>query len=135
MQYDILDEDLQYIVNYDLPYEKLKGKTVLVTGATGLIGVSLVRALLAIGNIKVIAVVRNQEKAKNIYGSLIGQSLQLYIADIRDKLKIEDSIEYIFHCASVTTSKIMIDKPVETLMISVDGTKNILELARKKKCV
>lgn len=135
MQHDVLDEDLQYIVNYDLPYEKLKGKTVLVTGATGLIGVSLVRALLAIGNIKVIAVVRNQEKAKNIYGSLIGQSLQLYVADIRDELKIEDSIEYIFHCASVTTSKIMIDKPVETLMISVDGTKNILELARKKKCV
>lgn len=135
MQHDVLDEDLQYIANYDLPYEKLKGKTVLVTGATGLIGVSLVRALLAIGNIKVIAVVRNQEKAKNIYGSLIGQSLQLYVADIRDELKIEDSIEYIFHCASVTTSKIMIDKPVETLMISVDGTKNILELARKKKCV
>lgn len=135
MQHDVLDEDLQYIANYDLPYEKLKGKTVLVTGATGLIGVSLVRALLAIGNIKVIAVVRNQEKAKNIYGSLIGQSLQLYIADVRDELKIEASIEYIFHCASVTTSKIMIDKPVETLMISVDGTRNILELARKKKCV
>lgn len=135
MQRDVLYEDLQYIVNYDLPYEKLRGKTVLVTGATGLIGVSLVRALLAIGNIKVIAVVRNQEKAKNIYGNLIGKSLQLYIADIRDELKIEDSIEYIFHCASVTTSKIMIDKPVETLLISVDGTRNILELARKKKSV
>ena len=46
----------------------MKGKRVLVTGATGLIGVSIVRSLLAIGDIEVIALVRNQEKAKNIYG-------------------------------------------------------------------
>lgn len=38
----------------------------------------------------------------------------------------------IFHCASVTTSKVMIEKPVETLLTSIDGTKNILELAKEK---
>ena len=64
----ILEEDLKYISNFDLPFEKMKGKRVLVTGATGLIGVSIVRSLLAIGDIEVIALVRNQEKAKNIYG-------------------------------------------------------------------
>ena len=47
MMDSILKEDLQYIANEDLPYKELKGSTVLVTGATGLIGVSLVRALLA----------------------------------------------------------------------------------------
>ena len=60
----VLKEDLQYIADYNLPYKKLKGKSVLVTGATGLIGTSLVRALLAIGDIKVIAFVRNEKLRK-----------------------------------------------------------------------
>lgn len=60
----VLKEDLQYIANYNLPYKELKGSTVLVTGATGLIGVSLIRAMLTIGNINVIAFVRDKEKAK-----------------------------------------------------------------------
>ena len=64
-----LSEDLKYIADYnDLPYEEMGNSTVLVTGATGLIGVSLVRALLAIGKIHVNAFVRNIEKAKKIYG-------------------------------------------------------------------
>lgn len=134
MQRDVLEEDLQYIANYDLPYDRLKGKTVLVTGATGLIGVSLVRALLAIGDIKVIALVRNAEKAKNIYGDKIGQFLKLHVADVVDKIKIEEAVDYIFHCASVTASKVMIEKPVETLLTSVEGTKNILNLAWEKRC-
>lgn len=64
MQRDTLKEDLQYIANYNLPYEQLKGRSVLVTGATGLIGTLLVRALLAIGDIKVIALVRRFRKSK-----------------------------------------------------------------------
>lgn len=131
---NVLEEDLKFIADYDLPYEKLKGKTILVTGATGLIGVSLVRALLAIGNIKVIAFVRNEEKAKKIYGNLIGKSLFLHVADIITEIKIEDPVDYIFHCASVTTSKTMIEKPVETLLTSIEGTKNILEFARVQNC-
>ena len=129
-----MKEDLQYIANYNLPYEQLKGRSVLVTGATGLIGTLLVRALLAIGDIKVIALVRDSEKAKKIYEDLIGNSLKLHIADIVDKIKIEDAVDYIFHCASITASKMMIEKPVETLLISVEGTKNILNFAQEKKC-
>lgn len=64
MMDSVLKEDLQYIANYNLPYKELKGSTVLVTGATGLIGVSLIRAMLTIGNINVIAFVRDKEKAK-----------------------------------------------------------------------
>ena len=62
-----LSEDLKYIAGYnDLPYGEMENSTVLVTGATGLIGVSLVRALLEIGKIHVIAFVRNIEKAKKV---------------------------------------------------------------------
>jgi len=134
MAQSVLKEDLRYIANYNLPYEQLKGNTVLVTGATGLIGTLLVRALMEIGDIKVIAFVRNEEKARKIYGDLIGKALTLHVADIVDEIEIEAPVDYIFHCASITTSKLMIEKPVETLLISIEGTKNILELAKTKKC-
>lgn len=127
---NVLKEDLKYIVEYDLPYEKIKGHTVLVTGATGLIGVSLVRALLAIGDIFVLAFVRNIEKAHRIFGH--NKNLRFIVGDIIEEINIEGDVDYIFHCASITASKIMVEKPVETLMTSLEGTKNILNLARKK---
>lgn len=126
----VLKEDLEYIANYDLPYENLKGRTVLVTGATGLIGVSLVRALLAIGDIKILAFVRNEEKARKIYGE--DSNVELVIGNITNPICVSGEVEYIFHCASVTASKVMIEKPVETLLTAVEGTKNILEFAKEK---
>lgn len=125
-----LEEDLQFIAEYNLPYEDLKEKTVLVTGATGLIGVSLIRALIAIGNIKVLAFVRNLEKARNILPK--NDDLKIVVGDIIDHIEIDENIDFIFHCASVTASKIMVEKPVETLMTAVEGTRNIMELAKTK---
>lgn len=129
---EILKDDLKYIKEYDLPYELLKGKTVLVTGATGLIGVSLVRSLLYMGDIKVLAFVRNESKAKSIYEQ--NSNLEIVIGDIINPIDIIETVDYIFHCASVTTSKIMVEQPVETLMTSIEGTKHILNLAKEKRC-
>lgn len=129
---EILKDDLKYIMEYDLPYELLKGKTVLVTGATGLIGVSLVRSLLYMGDIKVLAFVRNENKAKSIYEQ--NSNLEIVIGDIINPIDIIETVDYIFHCASVTTSKIMVEQPVETLITSIEGTKHILNLAKEKRC-
>lgn len=52
MRKEPLEDDLQYIAKYPLQYEQLKETTVLVTGATGLIGASIVRALIAVEGIE-----------------------------------------------------------------------------------
>lgn len=132
MSMNILKDDLEYITNFNLPYQKLKEHTVLVTGATGLIGFQLIKALLAIGNIRIIALIRNMDKAKRIYTNEEMQNISFVIGDIVGKINIDMDVGYIFHCAAVTTSKIMINNPVETIITSVNGTNNILKLALEK---
>lgn len=132
MSMNILKDDLEYITNFNLPYQKLKEHTVLVTGATGLIGFQLIKALLAIGNIRIIALIRNMDKAKRIYTNEEMQNISFVIGDIVGKINIDMDVDYIFHCAAVTTSKIMINNPVETIITSVNGTNNILKLALEK---
>lgn len=129
-----LEDDLQYIAKYPLQYEQLKETTVLVTGATGLIGASIVRALIAVEGIHIIALVRNIEKANKLYSRHELDNIELIVGDITFPINVNKKVDWIFHCAAVTTSKLMIEKPVETLSTAIEGTKNILELARKNKC-
>ena len=83
----ILQEDLDRISESDIPLEELKGKTVLVTGATGLIGSLLVKALQCCNrrketDIKILALVRNQEKAEKLFGDLLKrEDLKLVIGE------------------------------------------------------
>lgn len=142
----ILQEDLDSIAAADLPYEQLRGNSILVTGATGLIGSLLVKSLLCINrtnhlDLHVIGLVRNTEKAKEIYKDILGrEDFQLIKADVTAAAAghlnavIPEQIDYLFHCAAVTTSKLMVEKPVETIDAAIIGTKNMLELARLSGC-
>ena len=105
-----------------------------------MIGVSLVRALLCVDrvrnlNLQVLALIRNKEKAEKIYKELLNrEDLVLLLGDVTEKISARQKVDYIFHCASVTASKVMINNPVETLLTSIDGTKNVLNFARESSC-
>lgn len=61
-------------------------------------------------------------------------NIELIVGDITFPINVNKKVDWIFHCAAVTTSKLMIEKPVETLSTAIEGTKNILELACKNEC-
>lgn len=134
---NILKEDLEIISNID--FSKFKSKTFFITGVTGLVGVAIVRALFAINDkqhlgIKVIGLARNVRKANQLLQEYIDrEEFTLYLGDIVEGFDIREDVDFIIHCASVTTSKTMIEKPVETIVTSIEGTKNILDLAYNKK--
>ena len=133
---------IPYLKNllYKFRIEQLRDSSIMITGATGLVGASLARALLCANrinklNLHILAFVRNREKAKKIFGeSLQRNDISLVIGDVNKTIDVEQPVDYIFHCASVTASKYMVSNPVETVLTSVEGTKNILYLAKEKQC-
>ncbi len=135
----VLQEDLQAIaVSEQVDWERLKGKTVLITGATGLLGGMLTRALICAGEhralgLKVLALVRDPEKAKRMFSTFFGYGLELVKGDILAPPDIPEQVDFIFHGASVTASKDFVDHPVETIRTALDGTVNLLQLAREKQ--
>lgn len=135
-----LQEDLEQIVASNIPWQKLKNSTVLITGATGLIGRQMIFALSTANrvydcNIRILALVRSIEKAERIFCELLCQQmLEIIVCDITKPIFIKHEVDYIYHMASVTSSKELVSHPVEAIDAAVTGTKNILNLAREKKC-
>lgn len=122
---------------------ELEGSTVLVTGATGVIGKSIINRILEMNKklnkkIQIIAYIRDAEKFRSIWENQCMDNLSYIISDIRRMIEIEQEVDYIIHCASVTASKYFVEKPVDTINISLKGTENVLEFAKKKrvkKCI
>lgn len=134
----VLQEDLEKIALSELPLEKLKDSTILVTGATGLIGSQIIKTIICLNrikgtNIKVLALIRNVLKAKKVFRDIYeNEMLNFIVADIIGNIVVNDDVDYIIHTASITTSKLFIQNPVKTIDTMILGTKNILELAKNK---
>lgn len=137
----VFKEDLESVCSLAyIPWEKLKNKTILVTGANGLIGTSLISTLIYADickelHLRILALVRNKEKAEKIFQHQLKASncLSLIFDDVENLSHVNENIDYIIHGASPTSSSYFIENPVETVKTAVLGTINILELAKEKK--
>ena len=113
-----------------IDFSGFKNSSVLVTGATGLIGRALVRDLIGLGA-KVYACSRSSEKFKacfHDYDNIVpvyGDICNLDIGSL--------DMDYIVHAASTTTSKDFVERPVETIRTAVGGSLNILDQCKGKK--
>lgn len=102
----------------------------LITGATGLIGSTLVHCLLALNkNITITCPIRSLEKAKVKYEDKVSQInfVECDLTTYLSSLSKEDKFDYIVHCASPTVGKYMVEHPVETYELAIDTTRALLK--------
>lgn len=127
-------QDIQEFIQLFELSEQLVNSTFLITGATGLIGSTLIHCLLALNKeIHIIAPLRNIAKAENIYNIDESHYIQFIECDITlFNYDIIGPVDYIIHCAAPTSSKFFVDHPVETFSIIYKGTQALLEYARKE---
>jgi nucleoside-diphosphate-sugar epimerase len=135
----IFHEDMEVVTKSAyLPWDKLQNKTIFITGATGLIGFNLVSALAYAAryknlSLKILALVRDEEKAKERFNGALadGAPLTFILGDLDHIPAIEEHIDYIIHGGSPTASRYFADHPVETIMTNLHSAIHLLKLARK----
>ncbi len=84
-------------------------------------------------HIKVIALVHSKNKAEIVFSDYLDYDLlDIKEYDICEKIDIDEKIDYIIHGASITSSKMFVEKHVDVIKTAIIGTMNILDLSVRK---
>jgi nucleoside-diphosphate-sugar epimerase len=135
----IVEEDLKSITASSLPWDRLFGKTALITGANGFIAAYMIETLLylnetANAGIHVVALARNHEKvSRKLSRHLSRPDLTIVVQDVRAPYCGPSQVDFLIHAASQASPKYFSRDPVGTFEANVVGTQRMLELARNAK--
>ena len=132
-QHPLYQEDLNNILAIS-EIEKLKGKSFLITGATGLIGVCMIDALMEYNrqgaDIQIYTIGRNWDKAKTRLGEYEQDEHFHFIEQyVRQPLPEDIQVDVIIPLASNTHPLAYSQYPIETIEINVKGAEHALKKA------
>jgi len=138
---ELYKEDIDTIASCDIDWDKLRNKSIMITGATGLIGTFLIDVLMyrnaKYGDcITIYAVSRNKEKITARFREYIDSQFFVFIQiDIQNSFELNVNVDYIIHGASNTHPVAYSTEPINTILLSVLGTKFVLDLASARNNV
>ncbi len=135
----IVQEDMRRMAEEHLDWHQFNGKTILVTGATGMLATYISYFLLYLKeekgiNLSVLALCRTKSKAEKIFKDFLGKPyFELLLQDVCKPIQYDGSIGYIFHLAGNASPHFINTDPVGIVKSNMIGTFNVLELAKEKQ--
>jgi nucleoside-diphosphate-sugar epimerase len=123
-------DDINHIFYESLPWEKLSGTNILITGATGLIGSTLVDVLMSNPrrDYSVYASGRNIERGQKRFEKYLSlDSFRFIRYDVMMPLQSDVQFDYIIHAASNASPNTFFKNPVEIVKANILGVSNLIE--------
>ena len=123
-------DDINQIFYESLPWEKLSGTNILITGATGLIGSTLVDVLMSnpCRDYSVYASGRNMERGQKRFEKYLSlDSFRFIRYDVMMPLQSDVQFDYIIHAASNASPNTFSKNPVEIVKANILGVSNLIE--------
>ena len=134
--------DIESTINFE-ELNKLAGRKLLITGATGMIASVIIDILMYYNNtiidssqgIHIIAVSRNEAKARERFAAYWDSGFFTYLSrDISQPLPELGDVDYILHAASNTHPRAYATDPIGTITANVTGTYELLSYAAEHHC-
>lgn len=123
-------DDIQNVAKLSLPWERLSGCNILITGATGLIGSCLVEVLMSRQDkdYHVYATGRNEERARARFAEYADDpAFHFFKYDVMKPLEGDTDFQFIIHAASNASPNFFATKPVEVIKANIDGVANLMD--------
>lgn len=121
-----------YSFDYDGTFNE---KNILLTGASGLIGVPLVDVLMRCSDANIYALCRNKKYAEEIFAPYLRhKNFQLLIGSVDTFNFLHYSFDYLIHAAGGADPKTIAADPVGVMKANIGGIVNLLEYGRSHKC-
>lgn len=120
---------------------RFAGKTVLITGAAGMLPAYLVDTLAHLNDTRrlkkpvgILAVMRspdsNEKRLKHLRGR---KDVQFILADAAKPFEVDEKVHFLVHAASPASPSAYRADPLGTLEVNSAGTRHILDLAKRDR--
>lgn len=132
-------QDIKNVVNVFRCFEELRGQSILITGATGMICSVVAEILLYMNNrqpeIKIFLAGRNKDKIISRFSPFIeGVHYSFVYFDALESLSFDDTFDYVIYGAGNCNPSYYVNEPVETMLSNFIGLNSILKYVSKRKC-